>query len=117
MTNAAPIDGAMRVYVRHLHPLIAKGCVPLFRNRHYAQAVEECAKAVFHHLREKTGIDKDGVNLAEEVFGDKNPVLALSDLKTESKRNEQVDCVARWSSDERPVWRLGVLGARAKRSD
>jgi uncharacterized protein (TIGR02391 family) len=90
MTNAAQVDGAMGVYVEHLHSLIVDECVPLFRDEHYAQAIGECSKAVFHHLREKTGIDKDGVALAQEVFSEKNPVLAVSDLKTETSNNEQV---------------------------
>lgn len=83
-------DRIMLAYLNHLHPYIAKGCAKLFVDGHYAQAVEESAKAVFQYLREATALTLDGSALATHAFSVKNPVLAFSDLSDETKKNEQV---------------------------
>jgi uncharacterized protein (TIGR02391 family) len=83
-------DRLMLSYLDHLHPYIAKGCSGLFVDGHYAQAVEESAKAVFQYLRELTGLTLDGAPLAQQAFSLKNPILAFSDLTDETKRNEQL---------------------------
>jgi uncharacterized protein (TIGR02391 family) len=80
----------MLSYLEHLHPYIAKGCSRLFVDEHYAQAVEESAKAVFQYLREITGLTLDGAALAQQALSVKSPILAFSDLADETKRNEQV---------------------------
>ena len=83
-------DRIMLAYLAHLHPYIAKGCSQLFVDGHYAQAVEESAKAVFQYLREATGLTIDGSALAQTAFSVKAPMLAFSDLADETKRNEQI---------------------------
>jgi uncharacterized protein (TIGR02391 family) len=83
-------DRIMLVYLGHLHPYISKGCSQLFIDGHYAQAVEESAKAVFQYLREATNLSLDGSALAQQAFSIKNPLLAFSDLADETKKNEQV---------------------------
>jgi uncharacterized protein (TIGR02391 family) len=83
-------DRLMLSYLEHLHPYIAKGCSRLFVDEHYAQAVEESAKAVFQYLREITGLTLDGAALAQQALSVKSPILAFSDLADETKRNEQV---------------------------
>jgi len=83
-------DRLMPSYLEHLHPYIAKGCSRLFVDGHYAQAVEESAKAVFQYLREITGLTLDGAALAQQALSVKNPILAFSDLADETKRNEQI---------------------------
>jgi uncharacterized protein (TIGR02391 family) len=83
-------DRLMLSYLGHLHPYIAHGCSRLFVDGHYAQAVEESAKAVFQYLREVSGLTLDGAALAQQSFSIKNPILAFSDLSDESKRNEQI---------------------------
>jgi uncharacterized protein (TIGR02391 family) len=94
--SAAPLRSGfgpnrlMLSYLDHLHPYIAKGCSKLFADGHYAQAVEESAKAVFQYLRDVSGLTLDGATLAQQSFSIKNPILAFSDLSDESKRNEQV---------------------------
>jgi uncharacterized protein (TIGR02391 family) len=80
----------MLSYLEHLHPYIAKGCSKLFVDEHYAQAVEESAKAVFQYLREASGLTVDGAALAQQAFSVKNPMLAFSDLSDDTKRNEQI---------------------------
>ena len=80
----------MLAYLAHLHPCIAAGCSKLFMDGHYAQAVEKSAKAVFHYLRQATGLKLDGAPLATNAFSVKTPILAFSDLADETKRNEQI---------------------------
>ncbi|WP_375779056.1 TIGR02391 family protein [Bradyrhizobium sp. ma5] len=83
-------DRLMFAYTAHLHPYIAKGCFKLFVDEHYAQAIEESAKAVFQYLREVTSLTLDGSALAQQAFSLKKPILAFSDLADETKRNEQL---------------------------
>jgi uncharacterized protein (TIGR02391 family) len=83
-------DRIMLAYLDHLHPYIAQGCAKLFIDGHYAQAVEESAKAVFQYLRKATALTLDGSALATQAFSVKNPLLAFSDLSDETKKNEQV---------------------------
>ncbi len=80
----------MLAYLAHLHPYIAAGCSKLFMDGHYAQAVEESAKAVFQYLRQASGLTLDGAALATKAFSVKAPILAFSDLSDETKRNEQI---------------------------
>lgn len=84
------LDRLMHAYLPQLHPYIAKGCSKLFIDGHYAQAVEESAKAVFQYIREVTSLTGDGAPLIDTAFSLKNPVLAFSDLSDETKRNEQL---------------------------
>ena len=90
LKSGLPADRVMLAYLQHLHPYIAKGCSQLFIDGHYAQAVEESAKAVFQYLRVITGLTIDGSALAQTAFSVKAPMLAFSDLADETKRNEQV---------------------------
>lgn len=90
MRSGLAPERIMLAYLAHLHPYIAAGCSKLFVDGHYAQAVEESAKAVFQYLRQATGLTFDGAALAASAFSVKAPVLAFSDLADETKRNEQV---------------------------
>lgn len=84
------LDRLMVAYLPQLHPYIANGCSKLFLDGHYAQAVEEAAKAVFQYIREVTGLTLDGAALADNAFSLKNPTLSFSDLADQNKRNEQL---------------------------
>ena len=90
LKSGSPPDRIMLAYLHHLHPFIAKGCLRLFVDGHYTQAVEESAKAVFQYLRDVTGLPFDGSVLATQAFSIKNPVLAFSDLSDDTKKSEQV---------------------------
>ncbi|MGE0966622.1 TIGR02391 family protein [Ralstonia pseudosolanacearum] len=90
MKSGMPADRIVLAYLSHLHPYIAKGCTKLFVDEHYAQAVEESAKAVFQYLREASGLTLDGATLGQQAFSLKAPILAFSDLSDETKRNEQL---------------------------
>lgn len=90
MRSGASSDRIVLAYLDHLHPFIAQGCSQLYQDGHYAQAVEEAAKAVFQHIRNATGLTTDGAALAQTAFSVKNPILAFSDLQDQTKQNEQV---------------------------
>lgn len=81
----------MLAYLNHLHPYIALGCAKLFVDGHYAQAVEESAKAVFQYLREATQLLPDGLSPCNPGIQYQEPhARFLSDLSDETKKNEQV---------------------------
>jgi uncharacterized protein (TIGR02391 family) len=86
-------DGAhaLRAYESlDLHSEIERAAGQLYRDGHYANAVEDSVKALNALVRLRSGRDDlDGTNLMETVFSPKNPVLAFNDLADESGRNEQ----------------------------
>jgi len=84
------VDYLILGYLGHLHEYISRGCMQLFIDGHYSQAIEEASKAVFQYIREKTGLTGDGAPLAEAAFSLKSPTLAFSDLSSDTKRNEQL---------------------------
>jgi uncharacterized protein (TIGR02391 family) len=88
--SGAPADKIMMAYLQQLHPTIAKGCTKLFLDGHFIQAIEESCKAVFQHIRDRSGLKGDGAALIEKAFSVKNPILAFSDLSDETKHNEQI---------------------------
>jgi uncharacterized protein (TIGR02391 family) len=62
----------------------------LFRDGHYANAVEDAVKALNALVRLNSGIDdKDGSQLMELVFSPKNPVLKFNKLGDTSDVDEQ----------------------------
>jgi len=62
----------------------------LFVGGHYARAVEEAYKCLNNRVKVKTGLDKDGQDLMNQAFSEKNPILKLNNLKTVSHRDEQI---------------------------
>jgi uncharacterized protein (TIGR02391 family) len=73
-----------------LHPEIARAASQLYKNGHYANAIEDAVKAVNTLVRLRSGRDDlDGTTLMETVFSLKNPILRFNDLADESDRNEQ----------------------------
>jgi uncharacterized protein (TIGR02391 family) len=73
-----------------LHPAIAKASSNLYKDGHYANAVEDAVKALNALVRLNSGIeDKDGTQLMEHVFSPKNPVLKINDFKDQSDIDEQ----------------------------
>jgi uncharacterized protein (TIGR02391 family) len=61
----------------------------LFFDGHYASAVEEAYKCLNNIVKKKSGSTADGANLMRSVFSPKNPTLKLSDLKSQSKKDQQ----------------------------
>lgn len=72
-----------------LHPVIFEHAYQQFRAGHLRDAVLNAFTAVFDLIRERTGIDMDGAKLAGQVFSVKDPRLILSEIETESGRNDQ----------------------------
>jgi uncharacterized protein (TIGR02391 family) len=73
-----------------LHPEIEHAAGRLFRDGHYANAIEDAVKALNALVRMRSGIDdRDGSNLMEFVFNPKNPVLKFNALADQSDLDEQ----------------------------
>jgi uncharacterized protein (TIGR02391 family) len=72
-----------------LHREIERAVGQLYRNGHYANAIEDAVKALNAFVKLRSGVEQDGVSLMQHVFSVKNPVLKFNDLADESDRNEQ----------------------------
>lgn len=73
-----------------LHPAIERAAGQLFRDGHYANAVEDAVKALNALVRLNSGADdKDGSALMEFVFSPKAPVLKFNNLADQSDIDEQ----------------------------
>lgn len=73
-----------------LHPAIAKASSNLYKDGHYANAVEDAVKALNALVRLNSGVDdKDGTQLMESVFSPKNPILKINNLIDQSDVDEQ----------------------------
>lgn len=72
-----------------LHPVIYEHAFQHYLNGHYREAVLNSIVAVFDLIRSRTGLDLDGSNLVGEVFSLDKARLVLSELGSESGRNDQ----------------------------
>lgn len=73
-----------------LHPSIDRSSGKLFRDGHYANAVEDAVKALNALVRLNSGVDdRDGTILMENVFNPKNPILKFNSLDDQSDLDEQ----------------------------
>lgn len=73
-----------------LHPAIERAAGQLFKNAHYANAIEDAVKALNALVRLNSGVDdKDGMPLMETVFSPKNPILKFNALIDDSDIDEQ----------------------------
>lgn len=72
-----------------LHPAICEHSFPHYINGHYREAVFNSIVAVFDLIRERTGLDLDGSNLVSEAFSLDRARLILSEIDSESGRNDQ----------------------------
>ena len=62
----------------------------LFRDGHYARAVEEAFKCLNNSVKNKSGLSsKDGADLMRRAFSVNNPVLTLNDCTSMSEQDEQ----------------------------
>lgn len=73
-----------------LHPWIVQHAFEQYRNGHFRDSVLNAFVSLGDLMREKTGVGEDGAALATQVLSLKNPKLVLSDIKTESGRNDQI---------------------------
>jgi uncharacterized protein (TIGR02391 family) len=73
-----------------LHPEIERAVGNLYRDGHYANAVEDATKALNALVRMRSGVeDKDGSALMEAVFSPKNSILKFNRLVDQSDVDEQ----------------------------
>jgi uncharacterized protein (TIGR02391 family) len=72
-----------------LHPEIARAANDLYRNGHYANAVEDSVKALNLLVRLRSGLELDGIPLMQQAFSPKNPILKFNDLSNKSDEDEQ----------------------------
>ncbi|HUK08526.1 MAG TPA: TIGR02391 family protein [Stellaceae bacterium] len=72
-----------------LQPDIAFAASQLYRDGHYANAIEDAVKALIQRVRMRSGVEKDGVTLMEHVFSPKAPILRFNDLRSPSDQDEQ----------------------------
>lgn len=61
----------------------------LFADGHYANAVEDAFKCVNNAVKRISGSAADGAALMRTAFSPTGPILKLSDLKTQSKKDQQ----------------------------
>jgi uncharacterized protein (TIGR02391 family) len=62
----------------------------LFRDGHWAQSVEEGFKYVNNLVKHRSGLAADGADLMRRALSLKDPTLKLSDLKTQSQKDQQL---------------------------
>lgn len=73
-----------------LHPDIERIVGGLYRNGHYANAIEDAVKVLNAKVRMNSGVeDADGIPLMEKVFSPKNPILKFNDLQSQDDIDEQ----------------------------
>ena len=72
-----------------LHPAITQSSYELYRNGHLREAVLNSITALFDHIRRRAKRNEDGDKLIGQVFSLDKPLLTLSELETESGRNDQ----------------------------
>jgi uncharacterized protein (TIGR02391 family) len=85
-----PNAEALRAYEGlDLHPAIVHAASDLYRDGHYANAIEDSVKALNNLVRLRSGHDADGTTLMETVFSPKKPILRFNGLNDESDFNEQ----------------------------
>jgi uncharacterized protein (TIGR02391 family) len=83
-------DAVLRAYEGlDLHREIARVASDLYRNGHYANAIEDAVKALNNLVRLRTGLELDGATLMETAFSPKNPKLRFNDLRDQTDHDEQ----------------------------
>ena len=73
---------------RDIHPDVLKYCKVELLQDNYFHAVYEASKGLAQKLRDRTGVQKDGTALVDEIFAIGHPLLAFNTLRTESERME-----------------------------
>ena len=72
-----------------LHPAVMNASLEHYKNGHYREAVLNSVTAIFDLIRSRTGLDLDGSALVNQALSIADPYLVLSELDTESGRNDQ----------------------------
>ncbi len=73
-----------------LDPQLRNRVAPLFRDGHYANAIEDACKVLDLLVKLRSGReDLSGTELMQAVFSERNPVLRFNDGVMETDRSEQ----------------------------
>jgi len=76
-----------------IHKDIIRVAKDKFKDGYYADAVESAFKEINKHIkkivRDKTGEELDGANLMYKALSERNPIIVLDDLSSETGRNIQ----------------------------
>ncbi|WNJ91776.1 TIGR02391 family protein [Bosea sp. 685] len=72
-----------------LHPEIARAASKLYRDAHYANAIEASVKALNGLVRLRSGLEQDGTTLMERAFNPTNPIVKFNQLQDQSDKDEQ----------------------------
>ena len=72
-----------------LHPAIWRVAERHYHAGDYRNAVLDAVVAVFDEIRRRTGLDLDGDRLISRALSTQDPYLVLSELNTDSGRNDQ----------------------------
>ena len=67
------------------HPLIVEASKKLFKDGHYQEAISAAYRSLIEAVKSKSGCDKDGADLMQAVFSEKNPILRVSEDSGEQK--------------------------------
>src|SRR5437763_7191859 len=62
---------------------------PTYSKGDYRGAVTDAIHFLSELIRNKSGLDGDGVPLVGAAFGGQNPIIKVNSLQTESEQNEQ----------------------------
>ena len=72
-----------------LHPVIIRSSLQQYKDGYYRDAVLNSIIAVYDFIRSKTSTEGDGAQLIGKVFSLESPRLILSEIESESGRNDQ----------------------------
>jgi uncharacterized protein Ymh len=72
-----------------LHPEIARAASDLYRDGHYANAVEASVKALNRLVRLRSELELDGMSLMEKAFSPNSPILKFNDLSDRRSRRAE----------------------------
>ena len=74
----------------NIHPEIKQAVSRLFKDGHYANAVEDACKVLNSLVKIRSGKhDLGGTELMQKVFSPNNPILKFNDLQSETGKSEQ----------------------------
>lgn len=74
---------------KHIHQDVIKCCKQEYLQENYFHAIFEAAKSLSEKVREKTGLQDDGLALFNTAFAVNNPKLEINSLQTSSEKNAQ----------------------------
>jgi len=72
-----------------LHPIIKRSSLQHYKDGHFRDAVLNSIIAVYEFIRSKSSSDEDGDKLIGKVFSLEAPKLILSEITSESGKNDQ----------------------------